>query len=89
MLNFVFNVFLSGRLLDNTQATKKKSQKHPKVKTIGEKKLFKKPTAKRTKTATTIPINTINYCSIGSSSGIFEHYMPEMGFKSTVACEII
>lgn len=82
MLNFVFNVFLSGRLLDDTRATKKKSQKHPKVKTIGEKKLVKKPTAKK-------PIDTINYCSIGSSSGIFEHYMPEMGFKSTVACEIV
>ena len=30
----------------------------------------------------------INYCSIGTCSGLFEHYLPELGFKSSVSCEI-
>lgn len=29
----------------------------------------------------------INYCSIGSSCGLFEYYLPELGFQSAVACE--
>lgn len=29
----------------------------------------------------------INYCSIGTCSGLFEHYLPELGFKSSVSCE--
>lgn len=31
---------------------------------------------------------TINYCSIGTSSGLFEYYLPQLGFQSTVSCEI-
>lgn len=30
----------------------------------------------------------INYCSIGTSSGLFEYYLPELGFYSAVSCEI-
>lgn len=29
----------------------------------------------------------INYCSIGSSCGLFEYYLPELGFQSAVSCE--
>ena len=28
-----------------------------------------------------------NYCSIGSSSGLFEYYLPGLGFQSSVSCE--
>lgn len=30
----------------------------------------------------------INYCSIGTCCGLFEHYLPELGFQSSVSCEI-
>ena len=30
----------------------------------------------------------INYCSIGTCCGLFEYYLPELGFQSAVSCEI-
>lgn len=30
----------------------------------------------------------INYCSIGTCCGLFECYLPELGFQSSVSCEI-
>lgn len=30
----------------------------------------------------------INYCTIGCCSGLFEYYLPELGFQSSVSCEI-
>lgn len=32
--------------------------------------------------------NKISYCSIGTCSGLFEYYLPELGFKPAVSCEI-
>ncbi len=34
------------------------------------------------------PNKIINYCSIGTCSGLFEHYLPDLGFQSAVSCEI-
>lgn len=33
-------------------------------------------------------IKKINYCSIGTCCGLFEYYLPELGFQSAVSCEI-
>ncbi len=32
--------------------------------------------------------NPINYCSIGTSSGLWEYFLPQIGFNSSVSCEI-
>lgn len=91
MFDIIFHLYQSGKLSEDTKAQTKGLRKVPKLKTIWEKKILsRKKSADAAKAASkSAPGSPINYCSIGSSSGIFEYYMPEMGFKPTVACEIV